>query len=292
MNNEWNSEVVTEESNVDITVDQSYNASSENPQSGTAVAEALSSVPASDAIILNSTSTWSDFYTPYSAGRRDIYFAYQNENAPFYNGTVYAILTGVRNVTGTDNSTRAVFNGTVNFGGGTYSLTATMYYASSTLTAYNRVNAETSYSSGSSAPMAGIAVAQAVKGTRTDYTQKAATVSGGYIYFDLPNNTYLARGFYLVKLSMVVSNYEATQHGIKLGFRVDAADTITGTGDQVGLPWSANSAFGTNAPFTVMTTIEVADANEVTGFAASLPNAGNNITRARFDYIKIASYAF
>lgn len=41
MNNEWNSEVVTEESNVDITVDQSYNASSDNPQSGTAVAEAV-----------------------------------------------------------------------------------------------------------------------------------------------------------------------------------------------------------------------------------------------------------
>jgi hypothetical protein len=38
MNNEWNSEVVTEESNVDITVDQSYDASSENAQSGVAVA--------------------------------------------------------------------------------------------------------------------------------------------------------------------------------------------------------------------------------------------------------------
>lgn len=44
MNNEWNSEVVTEESNVDITVDQSYNASSENPQSGTAVAGAIDGV--------------------------------------------------------------------------------------------------------------------------------------------------------------------------------------------------------------------------------------------------------
>lgn len=41
MNNEWNSEVVTEVSDVDITVDQSYDATSENPQSGTAVAQAV-----------------------------------------------------------------------------------------------------------------------------------------------------------------------------------------------------------------------------------------------------------
>ena len=44
MNNEWNSEVVTEVSDVDITVDQAYNASSENPQSGTAVAGAIEGV--------------------------------------------------------------------------------------------------------------------------------------------------------------------------------------------------------------------------------------------------------
>ena len=44
MNNEWNSEVVTEVPESDITVDQSYNASSSNPQSGTAVAGAIEGV--------------------------------------------------------------------------------------------------------------------------------------------------------------------------------------------------------------------------------------------------------
>jgi hypothetical protein len=41
MNNEWNSEVVTDVSESDITVDQEYNATSGNPQSGTAVAQAV-----------------------------------------------------------------------------------------------------------------------------------------------------------------------------------------------------------------------------------------------------------
>ena len=41
MNNEWNSEVVTDVSESDITVDQAYDATSSNPQSGTAVAQAV-----------------------------------------------------------------------------------------------------------------------------------------------------------------------------------------------------------------------------------------------------------
>lgn len=60
MNNEWNSEVVTEVSDVDITVDQSYNASSENPQSGTAVAGAIEGVkqlPASTSADANKVLT-------------------------------------------------------------------------------------------------------------------------------------------------------------------------------------------------------------------------------------------
>lgn len=41
MNNEWNSEVVVDVSESDITVDQAYDATSSNPQSGTAVAQAV-----------------------------------------------------------------------------------------------------------------------------------------------------------------------------------------------------------------------------------------------------------
>jgi hypothetical protein len=41
MNNEWNDEVVVDVSESDITVDQAYDATSENPQSGTAVAQAV-----------------------------------------------------------------------------------------------------------------------------------------------------------------------------------------------------------------------------------------------------------
>ena len=41
MNNEWNDEVVVDVSESDITVDQSYDATSSNPQSGTAVAQAV-----------------------------------------------------------------------------------------------------------------------------------------------------------------------------------------------------------------------------------------------------------
>lgn len=41
MNNEWNDEVVVDVSESDITVDQAYDATSSNPQSGTAVAEAV-----------------------------------------------------------------------------------------------------------------------------------------------------------------------------------------------------------------------------------------------------------
>lgn len=41
MNNEWNDEVVVDVSESDITVDQAYDATSSNPQSGTAVAQAV-----------------------------------------------------------------------------------------------------------------------------------------------------------------------------------------------------------------------------------------------------------
>lgn len=41
MNNEWNDEVVVDVSESDITVDQTYDATSSNPQSGTAVAQAV-----------------------------------------------------------------------------------------------------------------------------------------------------------------------------------------------------------------------------------------------------------
>ena len=41
MNNEWNDEVVVDVSESDITVDQQYDATSSNPQSGTAVAQAV-----------------------------------------------------------------------------------------------------------------------------------------------------------------------------------------------------------------------------------------------------------
>ena len=44
MNNEWNSEVVTEVPESNITVDQQYDATSSNPQSGTAVAGAIGGV--------------------------------------------------------------------------------------------------------------------------------------------------------------------------------------------------------------------------------------------------------
>ena len=41
MNNEWNDEVVVDVNESDITVDQAYDATSSNPQSGTAVAQAV-----------------------------------------------------------------------------------------------------------------------------------------------------------------------------------------------------------------------------------------------------------
>ena len=41
MNNEWNDEVVVDVNESDITVDQTYDATSTNAQSGTAVAEAV-----------------------------------------------------------------------------------------------------------------------------------------------------------------------------------------------------------------------------------------------------------
>ena len=57
MNNEWNSEVVTEVPESDITVDQSYDATSSNPQSGTAVAEAVAQAGGTVDQTYNASST-------------------------------------------------------------------------------------------------------------------------------------------------------------------------------------------------------------------------------------------
>lgn len=178
-----------------ITVDQTYDASSSNAQSGTAVAQAIGGVdavpdvtssdngkvlvanysggvgsyswasnPPANAIILDSSSTWADFHTPYSAGRKDIYYKHTSPFAPFESrAELYLHLTAVSDVDGSStNFTYALFEGAWNSGGVDYSVRCKFRYSGLPLVFYTSWAVDKSYSSSSRNAQSGVAVAQAI----------------------------------------------------------------------------------------------------------------------------------
>ena len=178
------------------TVDQAYNASSTNAQSGTAVAQAIggvdavpdvtssdngkvlvanysggagsyawSSIPPANAIILDSSSTWSDFHTPYSAGRKDIYYKHTSPFAPLDSrAKLYLHLTAVSDVAGSSTSfTYAVFEGTwQSLDGVAYYAMCKFRYSGIPLVSLTKWTADQSYSASSRNAQSGISVAQAI----------------------------------------------------------------------------------------------------------------------------------
>ena len=177
------------------TVDQTYDAASSNAQSGTAVAQAISSVdavpdvtssdngkvlvatysggagsyawastPPANAIILDYSSTWSDFHTPYSAGRKDIYYKHTTPYAPFESrAELYLHLTAVSDVDGSStNFTYALFEGAWQSAGVDYTVRCQFRYSGKPSLHVNALTVEQSYSSSSTRAQSGVAVAQAI----------------------------------------------------------------------------------------------------------------------------------
>ena len=178
-------------------VDQSYSSSSTNAQSGTAVAQAISGVdavpevtssdsgkvlvaaysggtgsyawastPPANAVILDFDSTWSDFHTPYSAGRKDIYYKYTDPFSPFYSGAeLYLHLTAVSYVDGSTGNTFALFEGAwqaSGVDGVEYTVRCKFRYSGSPLVSFTTLTADQSYSSSSNNAQSGVAVSQAI----------------------------------------------------------------------------------------------------------------------------------
>lgn len=181
------------------TVDQSYSASSTNAQSGTAVAQAVSGVdavpdvtssdngkvlvatysggtgsyawasaPPANAIILTSSSTWSDFHTPYSAGRKDIYYKHTSPYSPFESrAELYLHLTAVSDVDGTStNFTFALFEAAWESGGVDYTIRCKFRYSGNPMVHVNALVVEQSYSATSTRAQSGVAVAQAISAVK------------------------------------------------------------------------------------------------------------------------------
>lgn len=177
------------------TVEQSYSSSSTNAQSGTAVAQAISGVdavpdvtssddgkvlvatysggagsyawastPPTNAVILDSSSTWSDFHTPYSAGRKDIYYKHTSSYSPFESrAELYLHLTAVSDVDGSStNFTYALFEGAWHSASVDYTVRCQFRYSGNPLVHYDALTAEQSYSSSSTRAQSGVAVAQAI----------------------------------------------------------------------------------------------------------------------------------
>ena len=178
-----------------ITVDQTYDASSTNAQSGTAVAQAIGGVdavpdvtssdngkvlvanysggvgsyswasnPPANPIILDSRSTWSDFHTPYSAGRKDIYYKHSSPYSPVPPpAELYLHLTAVNDVDGsTPDSTYALFEGAWQQDGEEIAVMCIFRYSGSPLLYMTKLKVDYSYSSSSTYAQSGIAVAQAI----------------------------------------------------------------------------------------------------------------------------------
>lgn len=178
-----------------ITVDQTYDASSANAQSGTAVAQAIggvdavpdvtssdngkvlvanysggagsyawSSIPPANAIILDSSSTWADFHTPYSAGRKDIYYKHTSPFVPLDSrAELYLHLTAVSDVDGSStNFTYALFEGAWQSGGVDYSVRCKFRYSGGPLVFLTNWSVDQSYSASSRNAQSGISVAQAI----------------------------------------------------------------------------------------------------------------------------------
>ena len=119
--------------------------------------------PPANAIILTSSSTWSDFHTPYSAGRKDIYFKYTSSASPFdYRAELYLHLTAVSDVDGSSNFTFAWFEGAWGDGGNGYFVRCKFRYSGPTLYFLDTLTVDQSYSSSSNRAQSGKAVAQAI----------------------------------------------------------------------------------------------------------------------------------
>ena len=177
------------------TVDQTYDGTSTNAQSGTAVAQAISSVdgvpdvtssdngkvllatysggtgsyawastPPANAIILDSSSTWSDFHTPYSAGRKDIYYKHTSPNPPLESrAELYLQLTAVSDVDGSStNYTYALFEGAWQSASVDYAVKCKFRYSGNPIVFLNTLTVDQSYSSSSTSAQSGVAVAQAI----------------------------------------------------------------------------------------------------------------------------------
>jgi hypothetical protein len=177
------------------TVDQTYDATSSNAQSGTAVAQAISgidevpdvtssdngkvlvatfsggtgsyewaSTPPANAIILDSNSTWSDFHTAYSTGRKDIYYKHTSPYSPLESrAELYLHLTAVSDVDGTSsNFTFALFEGAWQSAGVDYSVRCRLEYSGRPLVYLTNWVVDQSYSASSRKAQSGVAVAQAI----------------------------------------------------------------------------------------------------------------------------------
>ena len=200
-----------------LSVDQQYSSVSTNAQSGTAVAQAVSGVdavpdvtssdngkvlvatysggtgsyawasaPPANAIILDRNSTWDDFHTPYSAGRKDIYYKHTSPYSPIESrAELYLHLTAVSDVDGmSTNFTFALFEGAWNSGGVDYSVRCKFRYSGGPLVFLTSWVVDQSYSSSSSHAQSGTAVAEAISrvsqvppSTQTD-ANKVLTVNG------------------------------------------------------------------------------------------------------------------
>ena len=178
-----------------ITVDQTYDATSTNAQSGTSVAQAIgsvdavpnvtssdsgkvlvanysggegsyawSSIPPANAIILDYSSTWADFHTPYSAGRKDIYYKHTSPYNPLNpRAELYLHLTAVSDVDGSStNFTYALFEGAWD-SDREYSARCKFRYSGKPLVYHTSWEADQSYSASSRMAQSGIAVSQAVE---------------------------------------------------------------------------------------------------------------------------------
>lgn len=111
-------------------------------------------------------------------------------------------------------------------------------------------------------------------------------LAGGNYYFDLPSSSTFSKGAYLIKASIYVSSYSASQHYIQFGARM-AGNTFI-NGDKIVVPWNADCDFGTTFPFVVMTIMKVNYDNETTGFAITSQGGVSNFSTVRCEVVRIA----
>lgn len=293
MNNEWNSEVVTEESNVDITVDQSYNASSENPQSGTAVAQAVEQAGDSVFFATYGTTTFEEIRTAHNAGKAVfLYSPAVNYNS----GSLIALEHCFRS----------------NYAEQSYATFVLPFNAYGSYQANSRiqhntvfvVNGNNVWSTNSATAIASPAAADAGKiymaasgGGGAMWVDKSlilprpssisCTVTGGAVLAELPSGQFLEPGLYQVFIKFGMDEYDSSYKHIRFGYQVDHGDNIIAGAPYDPVNIDANGPFANAANFRRTGYVEVAGADEISGFYIVFSNGTSSVINSILNNVSV-----